>query len=42
MTNLDFRHGDGDIFGLDSELHTLPLVGSKPLGLSGALAAVLA
>lgn len=41
-TNLDFRHGDGDVSGLHGELHTLPLVGGKPLGFSCSLTAVLA
>lgn len=40
-THLDFRHGDGDVLGLDGELHALPGVGGEALGLAGALAAVL-
>lgn len=40
-THLDLGHGDRDVPGLHSELHTLPLVGGKPLGLSCSLTAVL-
>lgn len=39
---LDFRHGDRDVSWLNAELHTLPLVGGKPLRFSRPFAAVLA
>ena len=40
-TYLDFRHGDRDVPGLNTQLHAHALVRGKPLGLLCTQAAVL-